>query len=76
MRLLGLAYSLAVAPAAAAPAGLPHVITLDVEQRAADLAETGQRTFLHEPLLESLEVLLLDQLGNRDPLVEFDATRR
>ena len=76
VRLLGLAYSLAVAPAAAAPAGLPHVITSDVDQRAVDLAEAGQRTFLHEPLLESLEVLLLDQLGNRKPLAEFDALRR
>jgi hypothetical protein len=76
VRLLGLAYSLAVAPAAAAPAGLPHIITSDVEQQAVDLAEAGQRTFLREQLLESLEVLLLDQLGNRKPLAEFDALRR
>lgn len=75
-RLLGLAYSLAVAPAGAAPQGLPHVIRSDVERRAIDLGEAGQRLFLTEPLLESLEVLALDQLGNRHDLAEFDALRR
>jgi len=75
-RFLGLAHSLAVAPAALTPAGLPHVITSDVERRAIDFAEAGMRTFLHEPLLESLEVLGLDYLGNRAPLLEIDELRR
>ncbi|MFH1177056.1 MAG: Ig-like domain-containing protein, partial [Acidobacteriota bacterium] len=76
VRLLGLAYSLAVVPAGMAPAGLPHVTRREVEQRAVDLAEAGQRTFLGDGLLESLEVLALDQVGNRHPLAEIDALRR
>ncbi len=75
-RFLGLAHSLAVAPAALTPAGLPRVIKSDVERRAIDFAQAGMRTFLHEPLLESLEVLALDYLGNRAPLVEIDELRR
>jgi hypothetical protein len=76
VRLLGLAWSLAVSPASLTPPGLPRVVTGDVERRAVDLGEAGQRTFLHEPLLESLEGLFLDQLGNRAPLAEYDALRR
>ena len=75
-RFLGLAYSLAVAPAGMTPAGLPRVIRSDVEARAVDLGYAGQRTFLGEQLLESLEVLLLDHLGNREPLAEIDELRR
>ncbi|RPH57909.1 hypothetical protein EHM82_00210, partial [bacterium] len=75
-RFLGLAYSLAVAPAALTPAGLPRVIKTDVERRAVDFAQAGMRTFLQEQLLESLEVLALDYLGNRDPLIEIDELRR
>ena len=76
MRFLGLAYSLAIAPAALTPPGLPRVIKSDVERRAVDFAQAGMRTFLHEGLLESLEVLTLDYLGNRAPLVEMDELRR
>ncbi len=76
IRELGLAYSLAVAPAGVTPEGLPHVTRSDVERRAIDLGEAGQRLFLKEQLLESLEILALDQLGNRHPLAEFDTLRR
>jgi len=76
IRFLGLAYSLAVAPAALTPAGLPRVIKTDVERRAVDFAQAGQRTWIGEPLLESLEVLALDYLGNRHPLIEIDELRR
>ncbi len=75
-RFLGLAYSLAVAPAALTPPGLPRVIKSDVERRAVDFAQAGMRTYLHEPLLESLEVLALDYLGSRHPLLELDELRR
>ncbi|HXT22171.1 MAG TPA: hypothetical protein VN923_15565, partial [Thermoanaerobaculia bacterium] len=75
-RFLGLAHSLAVAPAALTPAGLPRVIKSDVERRAIDFAQAGMRTYLHDGLLESLEVLALDYLGNRAPLVEIDELRR
>jgi len=76
--MLGLAYSLAMAPAGLAPDGLPHVIQRDVERRAVDLAESGQRLFLDErqDVLESLEALALDQLGNRHHLAEYDELRR
>lgn len=76
MRFLGLAYSLAVAPAGSAPNGLPHVIKSDVQRQAIDLAEAGQRTWLGDETLRSLEVLALDLLGNRHPLEEMDALRR
>ena len=76
IRLLGLAYSLATAPAGVAPGGLPQLTTPAVERRAWDLAEAGRRTFLHDGLLESLEVLALDQLGNRHPLAGLDELRR
>ena len=76
VRLLGLAYSLATAPAGAAPAGLPHPLKADVERRAIDLGEAGQRLYLQEKTLESLEALALDQLGNRHDLSEYDGLRR
>ncbi|MGV8042381.1 MAG: hypothetical protein AB2L07_20830 [Thermoanaerobaculaceae bacterium] len=76
MRFLGLAYSLAVAPAGASPSGLPRVIKSDVERRAIDFADAGQRTWLGEDTLRSLEVLALDLVGNRKPLEEIDALRR
>jgi|GEM_PF-5747628 len=76
VRFLGLTYSLAVAPAAQIPADLPRVIRSDVERRAIDLGQAGHRTFIGEQLLESLEVLALDQLGNREPLAEIDELRR
>lgn len=76
MRFLGLAYSLAVAPAGTAPNGLPHVIKSDVQRQAVNLAEAGQRTWLGDETLRSLEVLALDLLGNRHPLEEMDALRR
>ena len=75
-RLLGLAYSLATAPAGAAPAGLPHPLKSDVFRRAVDLGEAGQRLYLGDLLLESLEALSLDQLGNRHDLSEYDGLRR
>ena len=76
VRLLGLAYSLAVAPSALVPPELPFVRQADVERRAIDLAEAGQRRFLQDGLLESTAVLALDQLGNRHHLSGFDELRR
>ncbi len=73
---LGLAYSLATAPAGLVPAGLPRVIPSDVERRAVDLGEAGQRVFLQDDVLASFEVLALDLLGNREPLAEIDELRR
>lgn len=75
-RLLGLAYSLAVAPPGSIPPGLPRVVKSDVERRAVDLAEAGQRTWLGDDPLASYEALLLDQLGNRHDLPEYDQLRR
>jgi hypothetical protein len=74
--LLGLAYSLAVAPASLLPPGLAAVSKPDVERRAIDLAEAGERLYLGESYLETLEALLYDQLGNRHPLESFDQLRR
>ena len=76
VRFLGLAYSLATAPPAATPQGLPRVVRADVEQRAVDIAEAGQRTFLGDGTLESLDVLALELLGCRHHLAEIDELRR
>ncbi len=76
IRLLGLAWSLAVAPPGSIPPELPRLVTTDVERRAVDLAEAGQRLYLGDGLLSSLEALLLDQLGNRHDLPEYDTLRR
>jgi hypothetical protein len=75
-RLLGLAYSLAVAPASALPPGLLGVAKTDVERRALDIGEAGQRIFLGDQLLPTLEVLALDQLGNRHEIEGYDQLRR
>lgn len=75
-RLLGLAYSLAVAPASALPPGLGSMAKADVERRARDLGEAGQRIFLGDSLLRSVAVLALDQLGNRADLSSYDQLRR
>jgi hypothetical protein len=76
VRFLGLAHSLAVAPSGQVPPELPSVIPADVERRAVDLGQAGHRSFLGEPLLETLEILALDQLGNRHPLAGIDELRR
>lgn len=76
VRLLGLAHGLAIAPQGAIPPELPRLVTADVERRAVDLAEAGQRLYLGDELFSSLEVLLLDQLGNRHDLAGFDQLRR
>ena len=76
VRLYSLAYSLAVAPTSKLPPGVPFVKTADIERRAIDLAEAGQRLFLQEQLLETLEAFALDQLGNRHALAGYDELRR
>jgi len=76
VRLFGLAYSLAVAPSAFLPPGLPSLVKDDVETRAIDLAEAGQRLYLQDEILPSLEVLALDQQGNSTALSGFDELRR
>ena len=76
VRLYSLAYSLAAAPTSKLPPGVPFVKIDDVERRAIDLAEAGQRLYLQDQLLESLEALALDQMGNRHALAGFDELRR
>ena len=76
VRLLGLAYSLAAAPPGTLPPELPRLVRSDVERRAVDLAVAGQRLFIGDDRLSSLEALLLDQLGNGHDLPEFDELRR
>ncbi len=76
VRLFGLAYSLAVAPAAMVPPGLPSLVKDDVERRAIDLAEAGQRLYLQDKPARRSRCWRLDQLGNRHPLEGFDELRR
>ncbi len=62
---LGLAYSLAVAPAGMTPQGLPGS-SAPMSRRGRSISAlraSGLSSTME--LLESLEVLLLDQLGNR-----------
>jgi len=75
-RLLGLAHSLSVASASALPRELTSISKIDVERRALDIGEAGQRIFLGEELLATSEVLALDQLGNRHRLESYDRLRR
>ncbi len=76
VRLYSLAYSLASAPTSKLPPGVPFVKIDDVERRAIDLAEAGQRLYLQDQLLETLEALALDQMGNRHALAGYDELRR
>jgi hypothetical protein len=76
MRFLGLAYSLAVAPPSMTPDGLPTVVPDDVEAVAVDAGYAGQRTYLRDTNLRSLEVLILDLLGNREDRAGVDELRR
>jgi hypothetical protein len=76
MRFLGLAYSLAVAPPSMTPDGLPTVVPDDVEAVAVDAGYAGQRTYLRDSNLRSLEVFILDLLGNREDRAGVDELRR
>jgi hypothetical protein len=76
VRLLGLAHSLAVAPAALMPPGVASVNREEAERKAIDLAEAGERLFLGEGYFETVAVLALDQLGNRHEIAGYDALRR
>ena len=76
-RFLGLAYSLAVAPAGMTPQGLPQGDPLRRRERARSTSATrasglSSTTDCWRPS----RCLLLDQLGNRQPLAEIDALRR
>ena len=76
IRLLSLLHGLATAPTAWLPANLPIALPADVARRAEDLGEAGQRVFLQDRVLETLEVLLLDLLGNRTRGDAFDQLTR
>lgn len=73
LHLLGLGYSLAVAPLTQSTATKPRVIKTDVFRRAQDIARAGQRIFIaradrdtNDPAtnIHAIEQLALDLLGN------------
>ncbi|MCK5058547.1 MAG: carboxypeptidase regulatory-like domain-containing protein, partial [Candidatus Aminicenantes bacterium] len=74
--LLGEAYSIATVPPGGLPENLPYVTRDAVATRILDLAEAGQRVYLGEPVLNSVEVLALDWQGNRQEDLPFDILRR
>ncbi|TFG79574.1 MAG: hypothetical protein E4H23_05385, partial [Chrysiogenales bacterium] len=76
MLLLGEAYCIAQSPAGFLPENLPVIKRETVNTRAVELIEAGQRVAYGEGLLPSLEVFLLDWLGNRSGDLPFDQLRR
>jgi hypothetical protein len=76
MLVLGEAYSIATTPTAVLPQNLPYVTKKAVNRRAIDLAEAGQRVEYQESVINSVEILSLDWLGNREPFLAFDQLRR
>ncbi len=62
--LLGKAWAVATAPAAALPAGVTRFSKQVVYDRAIELAEAGFRYSLGEPLPDTLTHLALDYVGN------------
>ena len=63
--LLGKAWALATAPAAARPKDIPWFSKQIVLDRAVEVAEAGFRVSLHEPLADSAAHLAMDVMGNR-----------
>lgn len=76
MLMLGEAYSISTTPSSALPKGLPYINRNTVKIRAIELAEAGQRFEYGDELLSSIEVLVLDWLGNRTTDIYFDQLRR
>jgi len=76
MLLIGEAYSISTTPPSSLPKGLPYISRNSVKIRAIELAEAGQRLEYGDELISSLEVLLLDWLGNRTNDISFDQLRR
>lgn len=82
MGLLGLGYSLAVAPMTPKIAALPRVIRADVDAQAQAMARAGQRIFVSRknPAIddpaedrEAIEALALDLLGNQERVDQLSA---
>ncbi|MCJ7526055.1 MAG: carboxypeptidase regulatory-like domain-containing protein [Candidatus Aminicenantes bacterium] len=76
MLLLGEAYCIAQSPAGLLPENLPVIKRETVNTRAVELIEAGQRIAYGEDLLPTLDVFLLDWLGNRSVDLPFDQLRR
>jgi hypothetical protein len=74
--LIGEAYSIATTPASALPQNLPYVSMKTVKLRTLDLARAGRRYDFGDSLINSIEVLTLDWLGNDYPEISFDILRR
>jgi hypothetical protein len=62
--LLGKAYAVATAPAAALPSDIARFSKKMVWDRATDLATAGVRLTLHEPLRDDATQLLMDFMGS------------
>ena len=76
MGLLGQAYSVATAPEGALPAGVTRISRDTVTQMATSLSEAGLRIQLGEPVLRSVEELLVDLAGSTLADAAFDSLRR
>ncbi len=73
--LLGEAYSVSTAPAGSLPAGIFYISPKIVKERIIELSEAGQRILFGDDLLSSLQVFLLDWLGNRTDDFPFEQLR-
>jgi hypothetical protein len=72
MGLLGQAYSVATAPEGALPAEVARIPRDTVTQMATSLSEAGLRIQLGEPVLRSVEELLVDLTGSTLADAAFD----
>ncbi len=76
LRVLGQAYSIATSPSGALPAEVAFVRRQTVIERGRDLGQAGQRVAFGEPLVDVLQDLLLEWLGDGNPDSGFDQLMR
>jgi len=76
LMLLGEAYCIATTPAGGLPEGLPYIGRTLVKNRALEISEAGQHLDYGESLVNTVEHLTLNWLGNRLQDINFDILRR
>jgi hypothetical protein len=76
LMLLGEAYCIATTPPGGLPEGLPYIGRVLVQKRALDFSEAGQHLDYGDSLVNTVERLTLNWLGNRLQDINFDILRR
>jgi hypothetical protein len=76
LMLLGEAYCIATTPPGGLPEGLPYISRVLVQKRALEISEAGQHLDYGESLVNTVEHLTLNWLGNQLQDINFDILRR